>query len=479
MVIRMIKDIVNSLRNGNLDPTEYVEKTFEKIYRLEKKVNAFITVRNKDEILYEVREKLKNNNGRLSGILIAIKDNISTKGIRTTCASKMLEDYIPPYDATVVEKLKMEGAVIIGKTNMDEFAMGSTTETSYFGPTRNPWDLDRTPGGSSGGSGAALAAGYVDLALGSDTGGSIRAPAAYTATFGLKPSYGTVSRYGLVAYANSLEQIGPMARNAEDLEILYSIIAGPDDKDSTTIDLNPINTFNEKNIKKLKIGVLSDILEASDKVIASAIKDILNKMSDEGAIIEDTKLGYAEYALPAYYIIAMSEASSNLARYDGVRYGFSKYMEGTWREVYAKNRGEGFGLEVKRRILLGSFILSAGYYEEFYIKALKVRNLIKKSIDSLFEKYDILISPTMPILPPRIGEVINDPVKMYAMDINTVIANLSAIPALSMPAGFYNNLPIGLQIMGKYLSDLEIIEIASYLEKNVTKLYDLTATISA
>ncbi|QXJ36009.1 Asp-tRNA(Asn)/Glu-tRNA(Gln) amidotransferase subunit GatA [Saccharolobus shibatae] len=472
----MIVELVNDLKNKNLEAEEYVERTYEKIGKYDKYTNAFITIRSKEEVLREVKENI-NKGGKLAGILIAIKDNISTKGIRTTCASKMLEDYIPPYDATVIEKLKKEGAVIVGKTNMDEFAMGSTTETSYFGPTRNPWNLERTPGGSSGGSGAALAAGYVELALGSDTGGSIRAPAAYNATFGLKPSYGTVSRFGLVAYANSLEQIGPMARNAEDLALLFSIIAGPDDKDATTIDLSLNFEFKEKNVKNVRIGILSDILEMSEKPVSGMIKDVIDKLSSEGALIEDTKLGNAEYALPAYYIIAMSEASSNLARYDGVRYGYSKYMEGNWREVYAKNRGEAFGIEVKRRILLGSFILSAGYYEEFYLKALKVRNLIKKSLDELFKKYDILVSPTMPILPPKIGEVINDPVRMYAMDLNTVIANLAAIPALSLPAGFYNDLPIGLQLMGKYLSDIYLINISSYIERNVTKLYNLTAPI--
>ncbi|AKA75096.1 Asp-tRNA(Asn)/Glu-tRNA(Gln) amidotransferase subunit GatA [Saccharolobus solfataricus] len=472
----MIVDLVNDLRNKNLEAEEYIERTYEKIGKYDKYINAFITIRSKEEVLKEVKESI-NKGGKLAGVLIAIKDNISTEGIRTTCASKMLEDYIPPYDATVIEKLKKEGAVIIGKTNMDEFAMGSTTETSYFGPTRNPWDLERTPGGSSGGSGAALAAGYVELALGSDTGGSIRAPAAYNAIFGLKPSYGTVSRFGLVAYANSLEQIGPMARNAEDLGLLFSIIAGPDERDATTINLNLNFELKERSVKNVRIGVLSDILEMSEKPVSGVIKDVVNKLSSEGALIEDTKLGNAEYALPAYYIIAMSEASSNLARYDGVRYGYSKYMEGNWREVYAKNRGEAFGMEVKRRILLGSFILSAGYYEEFYLKALKVRNLIKKNLDELFKKYDILLSPTMPILPPKIGEVINDPVRMYAMDLNTVIANLAAIPALSMPVGFYSDLPIGLQLMGKYLSDIYLINISSFIERNITKLYNLTASV--
>jgi aspartyl-tRNA(Asn)/glutamyl-tRNA(Gln) amidotransferase subunit A len=471
----MISKLVEDLKNGNLDPEEYVAKTFERINKLDKKINAFITLRDEEEVKKEVKESIKRG-GKLAGVLIAVKDVISTKGIRTTCASKMLSDYIPPYDATVIEKLKNEGAVILGKTNMDEFAMGSTTETSYFGPTRNPWDLERTPGGSSGGSGAALAAGYVDLALGSDTGGSIRAPAAFTATFGLKPSYGTVSRYGLIAYANSLEQIGPMAKNAEDLGLLYSIIAGEDDKDATTIKYSVDNPPGEIPIKGIKIGVLSDILEMSDKSVVNVIRTTIDKLSSEGAIIEETKLGYAEYALPAYYIIAMSEASSNLARYDGVRYGYSKHFEGNWIETFSKNRGEGFGMEVKRRILLGSFILSAGYYEEYYIKALKVRRLIKNSLDQLFSKYDVLLSPTMPVLPPKIGEVINDPIKMYAMDVNTVIANLAAVPAISIPAGFYNNLPVGLQMMGRYLSDTMLIGISINIEK-ILNMHDLTAPI--
>ena len=475
MVSKMILETVEKLRSGDLDVDEYVEKTYEKLYRIENKIKAFITIRDKEEVKREVKEKIKLN-GRLSGILIAVKDNISTKGIRTTCASKMLEDYIPPYDATVIEKLKKEGAVILGKTNMDEFAMGSTTETSYFGSTRNPWDLERTPGGSSGGSGAALAAGIVDIALGSDTGGSIRAPAAFNGVFGLKPSYGTVSRFGLVAYANSLEQIGPMAKNAEDLSILYSIISGDDPRDATTISLAPEKIENAE-LKRVKMGVLKDIVDASDKAVVSVFNNALNKLSSEGVEIEETKLGYTEYVLPAYYIIAMAEASSNLARFDGVRYGYSKYGEGSWRETFAKNRGEGFGIEVKRRILLGSFILSAGYYEEFYIKALKVRRLIKESLDNLLTKYDVIVSPTMPILPPKIGEVIDDPIKMYAMDLNTVIANLAGIPALSQPAGLYNNLPVGLQLMGKYLSDYYLMALSSKIEK-VLNLYDLTANIS-
>ncbi|ABP95894.1 MULTISPECIES: Asp-tRNA(Asn)/Glu-tRNA(Gln) amidotransferase subunit GatA [Metallosphaera] len=471
----MIMEIVNDLRNGNLSPDEYVGRTFDRIRRVEEKVRAFVTLRDEKDVLEEVKKAVKGE-GRLSGLLIAVKDNISTRGIRTTCSSKMLENYVPPYDATVISKLKREGAVILGKTNMDEFAMGSTTETSYFGPTRNPWDLSRTPGGSSGGSGSALASGYVDVALGSDTGGSIRTPASFTSTYGLKPSYGTVSRYGLVAYANSLEQIGPMARNSTDLALLFSIIAGSDQRDATTIDYSSPSSINPITVKGIKVGVLKDVMEASDPGVVGVVKDFLNKMSSEGAVIEETNLGMVNYVLPTYYIIAMSEASSNLARYDGVRYGYSSNAEGNWRDVYSRNRGEGFGKEVKRRILLGSFILSAGYYEQFYIRALKTRRLIRDSLEKLFSRYDILVSPTSPILPPKIGEVIDDPVKMYAIDVATVTANLAAIPALSIPAGFHNGLPVGVQLMGRYLSDTFLMGVSLYME-NVTKLKDLTAPI--
>ncbi|QGR19254.1 Asp-tRNA(Asn)/Glu-tRNA(Gln) amidotransferase subunit GatA [Stygiolobus azoricus] len=453
---------------------EYVEKTYERIERVEGKVRAFITLRKKEEVLKEVKEAIDRKQGKLKGVLIAVKDNISTNGIRTTCASRMLEDYVPPFDATVIQKLKQEGAVILGKTNMDEFAMGSTTETSYFGPTHNPWDLERTPGGSSGGSGAALASGVVEIALGSDTGGSIRAPAAFNAVFGLKPSYGTVSRYGLVAYANSLEQIGPMAKNAEDLELLYSVISGEDWRDATTIPQSPPKT--EADLSKTRFALLKNILDASQPEVQLVFKKAIDKLSSEGATIKEVELKYSDYALPTYYIIAMSEASSNLARFDGVRYGYSKYYEGTWKETFAKNRGDGFGIEVKRRILLGSFILSAGYYDQYYLRALKVRRLIKDEIDSILSKYDVILSPTMPVLPPKIGEVIDDPVRMYAMDLNTVLANLAGIPALSQPAGFYNNLPVGLQMMGKYLSDYYLISLSKSIER-VLGYHDLTANL--
>jgi aspartyl-tRNA(Asn)/glutamyl-tRNA(Gln) amidotransferase subunit A len=458
--------------SGELDAEDYVAKTFEQIKRREDQVHAFITLREQEKVAKEVKDKAKRS-GKLAGILIAIKDNISTTGIRTTCGSRMLENYIPPYNATVIEKLLKEGAVIIGKTNMDEFAMGSTTETSYFGLTRNPWNTERTPGGSSGGSAASISAGYVSLALGSDTGGSIRAPASFNGVYGLKPSYGTVSRFGLIAYANSLEQIGPLASNVERLSLLFSIIAGDDSRDSTTINYYA-GEVKEIPIKGVRIGLLKNIMDSSEPEVSSITRKVVDKLASEGAIVEETNLGDVELALPAYYIIAMSEASSNLARFDGVRYGYSEHGDGNWKETFSKNRGEGFGLEVKRRIMLGSFILSAGYYDQYYVKALRARNLIKKNMDSLFSKYDILVSPTMPVLPPKIGEVVDDPIKMYAMDLNTVLANLSAIPAISLPAGFSNGLPVGMQIMGRYLSDTFLIGISSFIEK-LTGLRDLVA----
>ena len=459
-----------------MDPESYVGAYYERIERREAKVRAFITLRPMDEVIEEVKrsvERLRSGrHGRLEGILIAVKDNISTMGIRTTCGSKMLETYVPPFDATVIERIKREGGIIVGKTNMDEFAMGSTTETSYFGPTRNPWDLSRTPGGSSGGSGAALAAHFAELALGSDTGGSIRSPAAYNAVLGLKPSYGTVSRYGLIAYANSLEQIGPMARNANDLEVLYSVIAGPDERDATTV--SAVLEKKEVRLNGLRLGVLDDMMEVSEKPVKSVVNDVLNKLSSEGSELKEVKLGYLDYALPAYYIIAMSEASSNLARYDGVRYGYSSGEEGLWTDVYSINRGAGFGWEVKRRIMLGSFMLSAGYYEMYYIKALKIRRLIYDNITTILKSVDLILSPTMPILPPKIGDVINDPIRLFAMDVNTVVANLAGVPAISVPAGFHNGLPVGLQAMGPYLSDYSLISFARELEK-ITGYRDLTA----
>ncbi|BBD72621.1 glutamyl-tRNA amidotransferase [Sulfodiicoccus acidiphilus] len=454
---------VRELKEGRLSPEEYVYSTYEKIEKIEE-LNAFTYVEKADVVLKEVKARLAEGRGRLTGLLIAIKDNISVRGMPNTCGSRMLSNYISPYDATVIRKLREEGAVVVGKTNMDEFAMGSTTETSYFGPVRNPLDPERIAGGSSGGSAVAVAADVVKLALGSDTGGSIRAPASFTGIYGLKPSYGTVSRYGLVAYANSLEQIGPFAQNPEDLELLYDVIRGPDPKDSTTISDQPESPA-QVDMKGLRVGLLVDVTGASEPPVRSVTETVANKLSDEGASVKEVTLGLTDYLVPAYYIIAMSEASSNLARYDGVRYGYSTGTDGTWKEVYGKTRGEGFGTEVKRRILLGSFILSAGYYEQYYLKALKVRTLVIKQLTSLLKEVNVLLSPTMPILPPKLGEVISDPIRMYMMDVNTVVANLTGAPSLSLPAGKVGKLSVGVQLTGPHLSDFYLIQIARSLRE--------------
>ncbi|WP_457550579.1 Asp-tRNA(Asn)/Glu-tRNA(Gln) amidotransferase subunit GatA [Archaeoglobus sp.] len=441
-----------------------VEKCYDLVAelfdRIEKsKLNAFITL-NKDEALRKAEEfdrgKLK---GKLAGIPIAVKDNISTKGLRTTCASKMLANYIPPFDAHVVERLKREGAIIIGKTNMDEFAMGTTTETSYFGVVRNPHDLERVAGGSSGGSGACLHDESV-LALGSDTGGSIRCPASFCGVFGLKPTYGLVSRYGLIPYANSLEQIGPMANCVEDLALLLEVIAGKDERDSTNAG---VEFKFEPEDKRFRIGIVKE-MNASDDVM-KVFEEVVEVIKGRHEVVE-VSLSSLKYALPAYYIIAMSEASSNLARYDGVRYGYALEKLDTWTRYFSKVRAEGFGEEVKMRIMLGTYALSAGYYGKYYLKALRVRTLVKNDFQRAFKHCDILIAPTMPTPAFKIGEI-QDPLTMYKMDVNTVPVNLAGIPALSMPMGFVKGLPVGLQVMGNYFEENKILSFALELEREV------------
>ena len=464
--------------SGAISIVDLIDKVYERIMKLESKVNAFITLRSRNDLLKEAENKEKEikrgtAKGLLFGVPIAVKDNISTEGIRTTCGSKILENYVPPYDATVVRLLKKEGAIIIGKTNMDEFAMGSSTETSYFGPTRNPWDLERVPGGSSGGSAAVLAAGIVPLALGSDTGGSVRCPAAFTATVGLKPTYGLVSRYGLIAYANSLEQIGPMARNVTDVALLLNVISKYDENDGTSIPgSRPDYMYSLSNpyrIKgSLKVGLVVEMMgEGVSDEVRKVILRALDKISDEGIEIEEVSLSSLKYALPAYYIIAMSEASSNLARYDGVRYGFRAKIDGDWNKVYMETRAQGFGLEVKRRIIMGTFALSAGYFDQYYLKALKVRTLILNDFRRAFKKFNVLVGPTMPILPFKIGEKIKDPLAMYMCDIETVSANLAGIPAISIPASFVGNLPVGLQIMAPPLHEELLLKISKVFEDKI------------
>ncbi|QOS11217.1 aspartyl/glutamyl-tRNA(Asn/Gln) amidotransferase subunit A [Haloferax gibbonsii] len=420
-------------------------------------LNAFITKETLDG----------SDDGPLAGKTVAVKDNISTEGLRTTCGSAMLEDYVPPYDATVVELLKDAGATIVGKANMDEFGMGTTTETSAFGPTKNPVDESRVPGGSSGGSAAAVAAGEADLALGTDTGGSIRCPAAFCGVVGIKPTYGLVSRYGLVAYANSLEQIGPIAPTVEDAAALLDVIAGPDDRDGTTRDAGTDSNYAaaaDGDVEGLTIGVPTEFVEGADEGVEAAFWAALDELEAQGAEYREVSMPSVEKAVAAYYVIAMSEASSNLARFDGVRYGKSGGYDGNWNEAFARAREDGFGSEVKRRILLGTYALSAGYHDKYYAKAQDARAWVKQDFDEAFEDVDVVASPTMPVPPFELGESLDDPLQMYLADANTVPVNLANLPAISVPAGETDGLPVGLQLIGPKFGEETIVRAASAVE---------------
>ena len=434
---------------------------FEDIKEQNNSINAYIT-------FSDLPEKQLITDGKLSGKTIAIKDTISTLGLRTTCASKMLENYVPPFDAHVVTLLKKHGAMILGKANCDEFAMGSSTEHSAFGVTRNPHNLECVPGGSSGGSAAAVAGNLADLALGSDTGGSIRCPASFCGIVGLKPTYGLISRYGLIAYGNSLEQIGPMAKTVSDCALLLECISEYDNRDSTCIKTkNPEYTQHlNDDIDNLKIAVPKEFFgNGTDKVVEQTVWDMIKKLESEGAIIEEINIESVKYSLPAYYIIAMSEASSNLARFDGLRYGLHSGKSKDWNELFSNNRKLGFGFEVKRRIMLGTFALSSGYFDEYYIKAQRVRSLITSDFKRVFDKFDVVITPTMPTLPFKIGEKITDPLSMYMSDVDTVSANLAGIPSLSVPCGISNSLPIGIQLMSNHFNEQTILNLGNKIEK--------------
>ena len=411
--------------------------------------------------------------GKLYGLPISIKGCICVKDSPTTCGSNILEGYHPPYNATVVEKLvEREGAICIGRTNMDEFAMGSSTENSSYGPTKNPWDLERVPGGSSGGSGACIAAGQSIFALGSDTGGSVRSPAAYCGIVGLKPTYGRVSRYGLISYANSLEQIGPMARCVKDCALLLEIMAGRDELDSTTVN-EKVNAYTESlddSIENKVLGIPKEFFgEGIDKEVKDSVDKSIDILKGLGAKTIEVSFPHLEYTIPTYYLIAMSEASSNLARFDGLRYGkMSEDLTGDVFEVFSRTRGEKFGAEVRRRIMLGSYALSAGYYDMFYIKALKVRTLIKNDFQEAYKKCDAIVCPTMPTTAFKIGELVDDPLQMYMMDVLTCPVNLAGLPALSIPCGFDGNaLPIGFQIIGNYFDEKGILNIGYMLEQEL------------
>lgn len=402
--------------------------------------------------------------GPLAEETIAIKDNISTEGVPTTCGSAMLEEYVPPFDATVVERIKDAGGTIVGKTNMDEFGMGTTTETSAFGPTDNPAAPGHVPGGSSGGSAAAVAAGRADMALGSDTGGSVRCPAAFCGVVGLKPTYGLVSRYGLIAYANSLEQIGPIASTVEDTARLLDVIAGEDPNDATTREHGDQTTYADAatgDVDGLTIGIPTELVEGADQEVKDGFWDGIDDLTAQGATTEQISLPAVEHAVEAYYVIAMSEASSNLARFDGVRYGHSGGFEGNWNETFAKARREGFGEEVKRRVLLGTFALSAGYQDKYYKQAQDARAWVKQEFDAAFEEVDVIASPTMPIVPFELGETLDDPLKMYLADANTTPVNLADLPAISVPVGKSDGPPVGMQLVGPAFDERTIIRTAS------------------
>ncbi|MEM2856950.1 MAG: Asp-tRNA(Asn)/Glu-tRNA(Gln) amidotransferase subunit GatA [Candidatus Nitrosocaldaceae archaeon] len=454
--------LAKEIKNGK-SAEDHIARLLEYIEKKEKVINSFITIN--QESLREAKEidkriKKGENVGVLAGVPIAIKDNICTKGIKTTCASKMLENFIAPYDATVVKRLKDEGALIIGKTNMDEFGMGSSTEFSIIGPTRNPWDNDRVAGGSSGGSAAALVADECSIALGSDTGGSVRCPASFCSCIGFKPTYGLISRYGLISYANSMESIGIFSKTIKDLLITFKVIAGRDEYDNTTHDPKAIRLEERKSFR---VAVIRETIEGAEESVKKGIYSSLDKFSSI-AKIDEISLPYLKYALAAYYTIAMAEASSNLARYDGMRYGLSMEPEGIeWNRYYMLIRSN-FGEEVKRRIILGTYILSAGYYNRYYLKAQKVRNLLRLEVEKIFKNYDIIVSPTMPILPYKIGEKIEDPMMLYLSDIDTILANLTNIPAISLPCAFSNGLPIGLQMMAKYDGEDTLLNAAYAFE---------------
>ena len=467
-----ISEAKKLLDKKEVSAKELLDSIYKRIDSVEDKVKAFVTL--PKEKAYEMAETSRQaidagKPSSLSGIPIAIKDNMCTKGIRTTCSSKMLSNFIPPYESTVTSKLGEHGYVLIGKTNLDEFAMGSSTENSGFFTTKNPWDLERIPGGSSGGSAAAVAADECIAALGSDTGGSIRQPASLCGVVGLKPTYGRVSRFGLVAFASSLDQIGTITKNVTDSAILMNIISGKDPFDSTSapVDVPDFTKNLGQDIKGLKIGIPKEyFIEGMDKEIEKSVKDAVKKFESLGAIPVEISLPHTEYAVATYYVLATSEASSNLARYDGVKYGFR--AEGKdLLDMYMNTRAQGFGPEVKRRIMLGTFTLSSGYYDAYYKKGQQARTLIKQDFETAFNQVDVIVTPTSPTAAFKAGEKSSDPMEMYLSDIFTISVNLAGIPGISIPCGFTsNNLPIGLQIIGKHFDEETVLKVSYAYEQS-------------
>lgn len=464
-----VHELIEKIKNKELTVTEINQAYIDRINLREKDIQAFITVLDKEAL--ERSKNISNNLSELAGIPIGIKDNICTKNIKTTCASKMLENFVSPYDATVVERLENKGLINIGKLNMDEFAMGGSTEYSAFKVTKNPWNLKAVPGGSSGGSAAAVAANMVPWALGSDTGGSIRQPASFCGVVGLKPTYGLVSRFGLVAFASSLDQIGPITKDVKDAAILLNVIAGHDEKDSTSENINSKDYTQclQNNVKGLKIGVPKEYFEEGiNQEVKEKLQETIKKYKELGAEIEEFSLDIADYALATYYIIACAEASSNLGRFDGIRYGYRTKNYSNLKELYRNSRSEAFGSEVKRRIILGTYVLSSGYYDAYYKKAQQVRTLVQKEFDEAFKKYDVLLTPTSPTVAFKIGERSNNPLEMYLADICTVPVNIAGLPAISIPIAVDSNgMPIGMQLIGNRFEEEKILNAAYTLEQEI------------
>ena len=468
------------IKAGEVSVAEAAKACMDSIERYDSEYNCFVTVADREGVMKqaeEIQKKIDNGEltGPLAGVPVAIKDNMCLNGMLTTCSSKILSNFVPTYTSEAVEKLIEAGMVIVGKTNMDEFAMGSTTETSYYGETKNPWDKNKVPGGSSGGSAAAVAAEEVVCALGSDTGGSIRQPASFCGVTGIKPTYGRVSRYGLIAYGSSLDQIGPLAKDVTDCAALLEIISQYDKKDSTSVnrDDNDFTGALVDDVKGLKIGLPRDYFsDIKDAVYAAA-----KKLEEKGAIVEEFDLGMVEYTIPTYYIIAAAEASSNLERFDGVKYGYRTDSYTDLHNMYKKSRSEGFGPEVKRRIMLGSFVLSSGYYDAYYVKALKAKALIKQAYDKAFEKYDIILGPVAPTTALKMGESLSDPIKMYLGDVYTVPVNLAGLPGISLPCGYdRDGMPIGLQMVSDAFNEKTIIRAAYAYEQ--TREYKRPADVA-
>jgi aspartyl-tRNA(Asn)/glutamyl-tRNA(Gln) amidotransferase subunit A len=467
-------EYVHEIQNGNISAEDYVAKTLERIQSIDDKLHAFLSVNEKAvEQAQQIDKKIKSGNkvGACFGMPISIKDNLCIKSSKTTCASKMLEDFVAPYDATVITKLKQQDAIFVGKVNMDEFAMGLTTEFSAFGPSSNPWNTDYVPGGSSGGSAVSVSAFECVASLGSDTGGSVRNPASFCSVVGYKPTYGLISRYGLISYSNSIEQIGPLTRTVKDTAFMLNLISGLDSNDNTTINNQDQDYLSgiDSGIEGKKIGIIKEMLgDGTSAEVLSATKEAISKMESLGAICEEVSLDMVKYSVAAYYTITATEAGSNLARYDNLRYGYDFSVEGYEFNSYITKARQKFGPEVSRRIIIGGFVPSSGQAGKYFLKALKVKSKLTREISETFKKFDLLIAPTVPVLPFKKGEKIDDPVALFQVDINTVTANLTGRPSISVPFAISNGLPIGMQLIADSNQDKLLLQAAHALEQTVT-----------